>query len=224
MGADEAWKYLLRLHKNFHNGLKNFGYTYWTFIPRYESMVEMFDKPSLTDQDIEKYYNKFMKFYNVKHLQRFDEIFESWVKPKLMGAINKFLVPLLPSWNAVLPKKLDILCTYGHGAGYNRESDDVAIIYFRMSESRDNENGVLNTFFHEFVHMLIQKPIISKYDVPQDLKERIVDLICYEFIRAPKQEMFENSFANAYITPDVIKNDLPATVQKMMIDYKAKKV
>ena len=33
--------------------------------------------------------------------------------------------------------------------------------------------------------------------------------------------MFENSFANAYITPDVIKTDLPGAVAKMMADYAA---
>ena len=55
--------------------------------------------------------------------------------------------------------------------------------------------------------------------MPQNLKERIVDLICYEFIKKPVQPMFEKSFANVYITPDAIKTDLPGAVQKMMADY-----
>ena len=73
--------------------------------------------------------------------------------------------------------------------------------------------------FHEFVHMLIETSIIQKYHVPQNLKERIVDLICYEYIKKPVQPMFEESFANAYITPEAIKTDLPGAVQKMMMDY-----
>lgn len=31
--------------------------------------------------------------------------------------------------------------------------------------------------------------------------------------------MFEKSFANAYITVDAIKKDLPGAVAKMMVDY-----
>ena len=55
--------------------------------------------------------------------------------------------------------------------------------------------------------------------LPQNLKERIVDLICYEYIKKPVQSMFEESFANAYITPETIKTDLPGAVAKMMTDY-----
>ncbi|MCR4917517.1 MAG: hypothetical protein K5912_01065 [Alphaproteobacteria bacterium] len=127
----------------------------------------------------------------------------------LERAINKFLIPLLSSWNAVLPEKLEILCTFGKGAGYLRESDKKAEIRFRMLRYPDDKDVVLDTLFHEFVHLLIEKPIIQLYNVPQDLKERIVDLICYEFIQKPVQKMFENSFTNAYITPETIKTDLP---------------
>lgn len=76
-----------------------------------------------------------------------------------------------------------------------------------------------NIMFHEFVHMLIEEPIIQKYHVPQDLKERIVDLIFYEFVKKPIQSMFENSFANNYITVDAIKHNLPGAVAQMMADF-----
>ena len=55
--------------------------------------------------------------------------------------------------------------------------------------------------------------------MPGDLKERIVDIIGLELFNKPVQQMFEKSFANAYITPDVIKTDLPSAVAKMMADY-----
>ena len=58
-----------------------------------------------------------------------------------------------------------------------------------------------------------------KYNVPQDLKERIVDLICLETIGRPVQERFKDSFANAYITPEAIRADLAGAVKKMMTDY-----
>ncbi len=40
-----------------------------------------------------------------------------------------------------------------------------------------------------------------------------------DLFKKPVQRMFENSFANAYITPDVIKTNLPGAVAKMMKDY-----
>ncbi len=128
-------------------------------------------------------------------------------------------ISLLPSWNATLPEKLEIFCTFGRGASYNRKSDKLATIDFRMSRYPDDKNVVLNTLFHEFIHMLIENPIIQEYKVPQDLKERIVDLIGYECIQIPVQSMFANSFANKYITPETIKTDLPGAVEKMMSDY-----
>ncbi len=72
---------------------------------------------------------------------------------------------------------------------------------------------------HEFVHILIEEQIISKYNVPQDLKERIIDIIGLELFNKPVQPMFEKSFANAYITTNTIKTDLSGAVAKMMKDY-----
>ena len=219
MTVDEAWEQLTNDYYLFHKNLKKYGYTCWNFIPK--PMYEEFNKLNPTETDIKNYHDKFVGIYNrnVACLNRFDDIFKSYVKPMLERAINKFLVHLLPSWNASLPDKLEILCTFGNGAGYLRKNDKESQIRFRMSRFSDNKDKVLDTFFHEFVHILIENPIIQKYNVPQNLKERIVDLICYEFIQTPVQKMFINSFANKYITPEAIKTDLPGAVQKMMTDY-----
>lgn len=220
MTLDEAWQHISNCYVMYHRDLKKYGYSCWPFISK--PMFESFNTPNLSEQEIKLCHDKFVGIYNrnVACLNRFDDIFESYIKPKLEDAINKFLVPLLPSWNATMPEKLDILCTFGRGASYNRKDEQHAIIDFRMSRYPDDKNVVLNTLFHEFVHMLIEKPIIQKYKVPQDLKERIVELICYEFIKAPVRSMFADSFANAYITPEIIKTDLPGAVEKMMADYK----
>ncbi len=224
MSVEEAWTYILWAHGNFHGELKKFGYSYNFLVPKpdNEHIKAMFEKEILTESDVKFYKDFFVnEIYDVKDLQRLDDLFEKSVKANLERGINKFLVPLLPSWNATLPETLEILCTYGGGAGYWRKNDKQAIIYFRMSRYLGNEFGMCDIFFHEFVHMLIEEPIIQKYKVPQDLKERIVDLICYEFIQKPVDELFANSFANAYITPEAIKTNLPATVKKMMADYNA---
>lgn len=220
MTAEEAWQHILNNHSSYHKNLKKYGYTYRNFIPDVDVIREMFEKETLTPADIEKYRNAFItKIYNVNKLKRLEPIFDGGIKTKFEQAVNRFLVPLLPSWNATLPKNLELQCAYGYGSGYWRLDDEHAIMLFRVSRYPENPEYIFNIMFHEFVHMLIEKPIIQKYHVTQNLKERIVDLICYECIKKPVQPMFEKSFANAYITVDAIKKDLPGAVDKMMKDY-----
>ncbi len=220
MTAEEAWQHIMDNHSMYHRSLKNYGYTYRNFIPDVDVIREMFEKETLTPADIEKYKNAFItKIYNVNKLKHLEPIFDASIKTKFEQAVNKFLVPLLPSWNATLPKSLELRCAYGCGSGYWRPDDEHAIMLFRVSRYPENPEHIFNIMFHEFVHMLIETPIIQKYHVPQNLKERIVDLICYECIKKPVQQMFEKSFANSYITVDAIKKDLPGAVDKMMADY-----
>ena len=220
MTAEEAWEHILDNHSMYHKDLKKYGYTYEMFIPNVSIIKEMFEKETLTPADIEKYKDVFInKIYNVEKLKHLEPIFDGEIKSRFEKAVNDYLTPLLPSWNASMPKSLELQCGYGYGSGYLRPDDDHAIMLFRVSRYPENPEYIFNIMFHEFVHMLIETPIIRKYHVPQNLKERIVDLICYEFIKKPVQSMFINSFANKYITTEAIKTDLPGAVQKMMIDY-----
>ena len=220
MTEEEAWKHISGCYWGYHNTLKKYGYRCWNFIPK--TMYKSFSNPNLSAQDIDNVHKNFIEVYNnnFKELNRFDDIFESYVKIKLESAINEFLLPLLSSWNTTLPNKLEILCTFGNGASPIRKNDKEAIISFRMSRFPNDKDTILNILFHEFVHILTHESIFLKYNVPENIEERVVDLICYECIKKPVQKMFENSFANAYITPETIKTDLPGAVKKMMTDYK----
>ena len=113
------------------------------------------------------------------------------------------------------PQHVEILTTYGYGASYT--SGDNPRIIFRMS--RFSPDRIVGLLQHEFIHILIEQPIIEKYKVPQDLKERIVDIIGFEYFGIPVQKRFETSFANPYITKEGIENDLPGSVQRLMNDY-----
>ena len=68
---------------------------------------------------------------------------------------------------------------------------------------------------------MIEEPIITQYNVPQNLKENIVDIICLELFGREPRNHFDRSFANAYITPEAIRTDLAGAVKKMMADYTA---
>ena len=220
MTPEESWEHIMDNYNMYHKKLKHFGYRYNSFIPGTDFIKQMFEQENLTPEYIHQCKEKFINnVYDEKALHHLDDIFNNGVKQKFEQVVNECLVPLLPSWNTVMPKTLELRCTFGQGSGYWRLDDDTMVMLFRMSRFPDDATALLNIMFHEFVHMLIEKSIIQKYHVPQDLKERIVDLICYEFVKKPVQPMFEKSFANGYINLDVIKNDLPGAVAKMMADY-----
>lgn len=233
LNAEESWDTILDNHKMYHTQLKQFYHKPDTFIPvpGNKDMEDMFNKEQLTAEDIEHYRNIFInELYDANALMRLDSVFQQHVIPELRRTTNEYLVPLLSSWNAQLPEKLEIVYSPDYSSYYNPQTDYPAFIFvgvnnpsFSAENPFDDKDKIFSLVFHEFVHTLIEIPIIREYGVPQDLKERIVDLICYEFIQRPVREDFKDSFANAYITPEVIKTNLPAAVQKMMADYNAKK-
>ena len=223
MNIKESWEYLLTRRKTYKK-LKRVGYGFGMWIPKLEPLKEMFEKETLTQEDISKYEKLFRSYYDEKHLRRFDNFLISEAKPFLDINIKKHLVPLLQSWGATLPDSLEILCTYGGGGSYHASGkNNKASIVLRITNSNVNEKNLCTCLFHEFVHILIQNQIIEKYKVPQILKERIVDIICKTFLGESyvEQPPFVKSFANNYINSDIIKTDLPGAVVKMMADYNA---
>ena len=160
------------------------------------------------------------KVYSLSDLTKRDPDINQAI-PLFQNMVETRIKPLLHAWNAKIPETLTIQCEYGRGAGYL--SGEKPTILFRMSNDNRNAHDIYLLLSHEFVHILIEEQIIQKYNVPQDLKERIVDIIGFELFGKPVQPMFERSFANAYITPETIQTNLPNAVRKMMSDYRSKK-
>ena len=221
MNAEDAWQYILQLYNMYQSRLKKFNYSPNGFIPiSHPKMHEMFQQPKLSNEQLQYYHDIFVnEIHDPKYLTKQDENIQKAI-PTFEQTVESCIKPLLGAWNATMPETLTILCTYGFGASYDAGKD--AKIFLRVSNTRrEIDIGVASLMLHEFVHILIEEPIIAKYNVPQDLKERIVDIIGLDLFNRPVQRMFENSFANAYITPNVIKTDLPDAVAKMMKDYTA---
>ena len=218
MNAESAWKCIVNSYKNYQSNLKNYEYNYDMFIPDDDRMREMFEQPKLTEQQIQHYHDIFVnEIYKLSDLTHQDDNIKTAI-PYFQNRIKTHIEPLLPAWGAKLPETLTIICTYGHGAGYN--ADDSNVINFRMSRDKRNDYGIYLVFLHEFVHILIEEQIIRKYNVPQDLKESIVEIIGFElFDKNQNLKDFSNRFAEAYITPEAIRNDLAGAVKKMMADY-----
>ncbi len=66
------------------------------------------------------------------------------------------------------------LTLYGPGGSYNPEEGSI-LIYTTPKGQFKNYNNPINTIIHEVVHIGVEESIISKYNVPHSLKERIVD-------------------------------------------------
>jgi hypothetical protein len=220
MTVDEAWEGIVNDYVLFHTVLKKYDYNYDSFIPNHPIIKEMFSVETHNRKSAEKY-EKFFKqeIYNIDVLTKYCDIFKSYLIPTMERKINDVLVPLLKSWNAHLPDELEILFTYGRGARYLPPFENKFRIIFRVSEYPNNKVAMLGTILHEFVHILIENQIIRKYNVPQNFKERIVEIICQELFNKPVRQRFINLFLDKYITPETIKTDLPGAVQKMMTDY-----
>ncbi len=218
MGADSCWKTIVDMHSDYHQNLKYHKYTYNQFVPNDKRMHEFMEIETPTQAQVQYYHDIFLnEIYNENDLKKFDTGIIHQVIPKMQMVIDDKIKPLVNKWGIKLPEQLDIVCAYGCGGSYFPGA--TPIILFRASDH--SGIGLYSTFMHEFVHLLIEEPIIMKYNVPQDIKERIVDLICLETIGRPVQEWCKDSFANSYITPDAIRTDLASAVKKMMADYTA---
>ncbi len=213
MTADEAWMYICGNHTQYHKKLKQFGYSYDMFIPRWSFLDEIFSIPNPTSEQIKQCRDMFMQHYNSKQLHLLDDILESQTRPALEYVVET-LTPFVKNWGMKIPNEITILMTYGNGGSYWPERKQIVLRGTRMPTSR-----IPKVLQHELVHIIIEKDIIQKYHVPHDLKERIVVIICYEYFGKEPQSIFINSFANKYITRSVIENDLPSAVQKMMSDF-----
>ena len=221
MGADSCWKTIVDMHSDYHQNLKQHKYTYNQFVPNDKRMHEFMEIENPTAQQVKHYRDIFLnEIYNESDLKKLDNTIVNSVIPKMQMAIDGKIKPLANKWGIKLPEQLDIVCAYGRGGSYY--PGEKPVILFRVSDF-PADGSPYGMFIHEFVHILIEEPIIIKHNVPQDLKERIVDLICLETIGRPVQEWCKDSFANTYITPEAIHGDLESAVKKMMADYTALK-
>ena len=213
MNAEQCWDIIVDMHSDYHQNLKHHKYTYNQFVPNDKRMHEFMEIENPTAQQVKHYRDIFLnEIYNESDLKKLDNTIVNSVIPKMQMAIDGKIKPLANKWGIKLPEQLDIVCAYGRGGSYYL--DTPPYILFRVSDYPADW-----PLYGMFVHILIEEPIIIKHNVPQDLKERIVDLICLETIGRSVQERFKDSFANTYITPGAIQGDLESAVKKMMTDY-----
>jgi len=193
------------------------------FVPNIPILTQLFDGTKISDVRLAAIKYKFIhEIYDDKQLKKFDTIIKNEVIPLLQDA-NKKLKTVLRGDAFLFPDIIKIYTDWGCGASYSTDKKDKSFVIIRLGVQGD-EKGFRSFMkdtatIHEYIHTLIEQSLIQKYNIPQELKERIVDLIGYFYLNIPVQEFYKNSFANTYITCDTIENDLTGAVQRMMIDY-----
>ena len=213
--AQEAWDYMLRGHANYHKKLKHFGYGYEGNIPNHPMLMEIYGQEHPTEEQVAECKELFFnEIYNEADLRRLDPVIEQQGIPGLLHAAS-VLEPV-----AKAPEHLRILTAYGHGGTYDHVNRKIT---FRMAGGASGypEGRVAGLLQHEYIHILIEQPVIIRHGVPQNLKERIVDIIGAEYFGIPVQKRFVNKFVDGYITREAVENDLPGAVGKMMAEHRA---
>ena len=79
-------------------------------------------------------------------------------------------------WNFYIPENYTVTLTlYGMGGSYEYRKGNGKVILFTKEDGTFGRESPLATIIHEMVHIGIEQNIILKYDLPQPVKERIVD-------------------------------------------------
>jgi hypothetical protein len=89
--------------------------------------------------------------------------------------LNKHSLKLDSFFNAFeydTPSEIQLFFTaYGSGGGYDLP-DKIFILVSGFAQD------VFETIIHETVHLIIEKPLIEKYQIPHWQKEMLVDILC----------------------------------------------
>jgi hypothetical protein len=155
------------------------------------------------------------KIYNESDLAKHDDFIITKVIPDL-DSFAEFFGAVVKKQGVSIPDQCAIISAYGNGGSYNYND---AEIIARISNRR--QENIVPMIKHEFVHILIERPIIEKFHIPQDVKESVVDIICEIYFNKPTQDFPILPFVRKYINKSVIENDLSGVAKTMMADYAA---
>lgn len=125
------------------------------------------------------YFNLFKEKYHSKEtLADYKSIINNELEDfKNVIDFEKIFKTLNNNWKFKIAKEYKIILTaYGTCGSYNSTENNIII------RCTDNATPFPISIFHEAIHIGIEKLIIQKYKLNQMEKERIVDLICKNYI------------------------------------------
>lgn len=213
--ADESWDHILWAYEWHWNRGTNYYKNVSRWIPKSPELESAFLNPDKNEiQSLREYF--ITGIYNEKDLTKYNEYIKSTLIPDLTAFARDFGA-IMQRQSVRIPESCTICTTYGNGGSYNFEVGREELT-LRVSGINDPARltGIAK---HEFVHILIENQIIMKYNIPQDVKESIVDIICELYFARPPQNFPILSFVRKYIGKESIENDLARAAKNMMEDY-----
>lgn len=82
---------------------------------------------------------------------------------------------------------------------------------------------VMKSFLHEIVHIGIKEAIVKKYKLNHWEKERLVDLICSQYLNevlpAYKMQQKGDKRIDAFVDQYAITHDLPSAIVRFVEQY-----
>ncbi|OFZ51764.1 MAG: hypothetical protein A2381_18450 [Bdellovibrionales bacterium RIFOXYB1_FULL_37_110] len=170
----------------------------------YNELLAIFDKEIYCKDDYTKGYRLLLSKLNI-----------------IVEAINH-LALLKEKWCfKMFPQYLVRLTQYGPGGFYSYEN---GTIFIQVNpDGLFTELNPIETIIHEIVHIGIEESIIQKYNLEHWEKERLVDLICQQYLQnfLPNYQLQKNGnkmLDDFFNIPDFTLS-LPRIIEKYLIKY-----
>lgn len=140
--------------------------------------------------------------------------------PKLNNLAAQTQIPH-DNWGFKLFDKCAIMpVLYGRGADY-----DWNVGHIHISMTKDGEipfckpgddGAVIETIFHEFVHIGIEDIIVRRFGLTHEQKERVVENLCSFFIKDYRFEKVgeRGKGVDSFMSRERIIHDLPAAIEE----------
>lgn len=129
------------------------------------------------------------------------------------------LLELEKNWGFKLMERYEVILTlYGTGGDCNAKTGQ--IILFTTEQGSFKRQTGYEVLLHEIVHIGIDEPLVKKYKLTHWEKERIVDLICSQYLKEilPKYKLQQKGDVriDAFINVYSIEKNLPEAIERFV--------
>jgi hypothetical protein len=201
----------------WRNNAAQYGYDVLQWMPDWKKCIDAFTDPNR--KNIESLRQEFVTcVYDEKDLTKHDEYIKSVMIPDLVRFAESF-GGIMERQGVIIPAVCAIYSAYGNGGSYDPEAGNEGMT-LRVSGITEPAR-ITRVAKHEFAHILIENPIIQKYNIPHNMKEAIVDIICELYFGKRVQKFAILPFVRKYINKNAIENDLTGAAVKMLDGYNA---
>lgn len=214
--SEEAFSYVEDLYSQLPWFKENGYQVSLPLHPKFEYLLQNSKTLSETDKDDLKEVF-FTEIYNISlYNHSLQDLKES--ESLITRGLEK-LATLKENWGFNLMGKYEIVLTlYGPGGDYNSKKGIVRL--FTTPHGKFKRSTGYEVLLHEIVHIGIEEAIVKKYKLSHWEKERLVDLICSQYLNdvlpAYKMQQKGDKRIDAFADQYAIIYELPLSIAKFI--------